>query len=216
MALVQLLLGRQKSKGFASRQKDGSESFILELDVTINETGEFTSKVSESEVEDGSNIADHVTLDPDKLTIQGFISATPGDTLKVLKGASFGDPVNDAFLKLDNLRKSKQPFDFVAGLKTYKDMVMTSLSIPRDQQTGRALRFSAVMQQVVIVSSTTVSPLKLGDGKKKLAAPKTNIGVQEKTKVLSGDSFQSISPTKTSALTTDETYTNSLVKLYGK
>src|SRR5262249_25238178 len=45
-----------------------------------------------------------------------------------------------------------------SSLRRFENMVMTSLSVPRNAQTGAALRFSATFQQVVFVTNnrTTV------------------------------------------------------------
>jgi hypothetical protein len=50
---------------------------LMELDVSSNEEHEATATLTMNEIEDGSNINDHIVLNPEKLTIKGVVSETP-------------------------------------------------------------------------------------------------------------------------------------------
>lgn len=65
MALISLF--------FQTRAKVGQ----LDLDASLSESHEASAKLSQSEVEDGTQITDNIVLDPIKLTLQGVVSKTP-------------------------------------------------------------------------------------------------------------------------------------------
>ena len=55
----------------------GVERVSVPMDASISESHERTATISQNEVEDGSNIADHVRLNPERLTMEAIISDTP-------------------------------------------------------------------------------------------------------------------------------------------
>jgi hypothetical protein len=125
----------------------------LELDASISESHSYTAEVTTNPVESGGEITDHVTIKPDQLTIEGFVTDTP---VKIFEGiqdllqqkSGSGEVSKSAYETLKLLFESKQPFTVVTGLTTYSDMVLKRLSIPRDRSTGQTLRFTAELQQV--------------------------------------------------------------------
>lgn len=82
---------------------------------------------------------------------------------------------------------SPQIVDIVSGLRVYTNMICTSLTFPRDRNTGRSLRFTASFRKLYTVESKIVSIDKTSDlnGKAprvKDQAPKTkDTGVQTKS-----------------------------------
>lgn len=192
----------------------------LDLDVSINETHEASATLTQSEVEDGSNITDNVVLSSVKLTIEGGVSQSPlgssalagsiataiggiaaktggyqtiaGGVANVAVGSIGGlvssavgldgngvksRSASDVFEYLLELRNKRQPFTVLTALRKYENMVLTSLSVPRNSQTVGMLRFTATLEQITYVSSETVdigSLTSIGSE----AAKKTNLGKQ--------------------------------------
>lgn len=66
-------------------------------------------------------------------------------------------PSEEALSKLERIRDGRAPVTITTSLRTYDNMVMTSLSIPRSGETGRALEFTATFQQVTIVEVKRVT-----------------------------------------------------------
>lgn len=60
------------------------------LDASENEDHARSATVTKSEIEDGSNVADHVALDPITLNLEAFISDTPVGFFKGALGAGVG------------------------------------------------------------------------------------------------------------------------------
>ncbi len=63
---------------------------VMELDASVRETHEVVTTVSENEIEDGSNVADHVRLQPRGLSIDGYISDAPITLLGSVIGLGVG------------------------------------------------------------------------------------------------------------------------------
>ena len=144
------------------RQTIGGLAGIV-IDATIREEHQTEAISTENPVEDGADVTDHVRLKNAQLTIDGVISDTPlgyaiiGNIQNVVRTVStlFGKSARsvDAYNDLLELQKSRQPFTVTTGLKRYKNMILSSLSVPRDYSTGRAIHFTAVFKEIRIVAS---------------------------------------------------------------
>jgi hypothetical protein len=163
----------------------------LTLDASISEQHTSEVEVTEHPVEAGANIADHARVKPAVLTIEGLVSDTPINRSQVRRiveslGVSFeslsledvlaGQPgyAQQAFGVLETMRDTAKLVQIVTGLKTYEDMILTSLSVPRNAQSGDALRFTATFKHVRLVTNqtTTATVTKTPGGKKKASAGK--------------------------------------------
>lgn len=147
--------------------KTNTQIDALVLDASISESHQAEVEVTEHPVESGAAIVDHARPKPDSVTIEGVVSNTPLDTTQT-------DDALTAYAKLLALKDSPKLITIVTELRTYEDMLLTSLSVPRDTRTGDALRFTAVFKRVKLVKnkSTTVTVTKEPKGKKKASAGK--------------------------------------------
>lgn len=114
------------------------------LDATLSEDHEYSSRVTNYPVEDGRSFSDHIINDPVRVSITGVVSDTP---LAIL--SSFNRSI-DAFNRLIQIHENKQRITVVTGIKIYTDMVMTSLSIPKNVATGQSLTFSIQLQKILL------------------------------------------------------------------
>ena len=62
----------------------------MQLDASISETHLRTAIVSQNPIEDGSNVSDHITLNPEALTITGLVSDVPLSFLVAAVGTGVG------------------------------------------------------------------------------------------------------------------------------
>ncbi|MDR2150133.1 MAG: hypothetical protein LBO67_04830 [Spirochaetaceae bacterium] len=122
----------------------GSVSF----DVAVSESYDFSNSLTDIQVEEGSNIVDHVTEDSDKITIQGFVGATS------MNGEGLGRNKN-IYHALLQLKRNKQPVDVVLGLDSFSNMIITSFKVDRDVSTGANLSFTMELQKIKVVKSET-------------------------------------------------------------
>jgi len=173
MAITSLLYGFKKP---------GQIGEIV-LDATISENHSYENIVTSHPIEDGSEISDHVISRPERLTMNGFITNSPVNFLGVALNLIRGIGRNRTEVAFDELLKISQgKYDPITGvrerelitivstLKVYTDMVMISITFPRDRTSGDSLRFTAEFQKLTkVTSETVVVP--------NLKAPATNKGV---------------------------------------
>ena len=145
---------------------------IVELDATLRENEEYVNTVTEFPVEAGFAINDHIIHQPEKVTIEGFITNTPvpnSVTAAPLLTIGAGNRVTGAMEKLLELagydssgvngagvKESIKPpkiIDIEMGLRVYHDMVIERLTIPRDNKTGETLSFTIEAKRIVIVQT---------------------------------------------------------------
>lgn len=134
----------------------------IELDCSISESHTSEVEVTEHPVEVGSAVSDHARRKPLGLTIEGMITDTPVDDDLRIENKAEGfqrgkvHRAKDAYQDLCALRDAGEAVTIVTALHTYKNMVLTSLAIPRNSDTGEALRFTAQFKEIRTVESGTV------------------------------------------------------------
>lgn len=121
------------------------------LDATINEDHNYTSRVTSYPVEDGTIVSDYIIKDPETVDVTGVVSDTP---LSIL--SSFNRSVS-AFNRLEQIYRNRELITIITGIKTYTTMAMTSLSVPRNVQTGQSLTFSMSFKKVYLSTSIRTS-----------------------------------------------------------
>jgi hypothetical protein len=138
---------------------------VVELDAVLSETHASEVEVTEHPVERGANVSDHARVKPEQVTLEGLVSNTPvnrGATRRVLtaNGVDFASNAETdapagaagfaeaAYGKLREIKDARQLVTVATELRTYKNMVMTSLSVPRNARVGDALQFTAVFKEV--------------------------------------------------------------------
>jgi hypothetical protein len=179
-----------KPKGFVSAAQSNPDQnldsnktgpLVVALDCMVLENFSLTAEATKSEVEDGSIISDHVTLKPPRLLIEGVITNTP-----LLESLAFlttnvkllPNPASAAFKILEQMYRDRKPFDFVGGLKVYKNMVFTSFNPVRNARTGQTLQFQATLDQIRTVATQTVKISKINSADRPTAAPTNPVGTQ--------------------------------------
>lgn len=117
------------------------------LDAVLTEDHTYNSRVTNYPIEKGLIISDHIINEPDVLHITGVISDTPINVL-----APFNNSIN-AFNQLVQIHNRRERITVVTGIKVYTDMVITSLNVPRNIQSGQSLTFVLDMQKVILDST---------------------------------------------------------------
>lgn len=121
------------------------------LDATLTEDHSYSSRVTAYPIESGRTISDHIINEPDVLQISGVVTDTP---LSIL--SPFNRSI-DAFNRLVGIHERKEIITVVTGIKVYTNMVMTSLQVPRNIQTGQSLNFVIELQKILLDSSVTLN-----------------------------------------------------------
>lgn len=143
MSVINFLFGNRTPSGF-------NLSGIVEFDadLTIEENHERAAEVTEHPVESGAQISDHVILSPERLRLSGFVT----DAGVAVFGSNPGR-TQDAFETLDIAWASHELTQVVTGYKTYRDMIITRLDMPRNRP--ESMQFSIEFRHVNFVDSQT-------------------------------------------------------------
>ncbi len=121
---------------------------------TIEERHHDELTITDHPVEMGANISDHAFLRPAEVTIRCGWSNSGGDSLSGVLGGSTGDSyVRSIYQKLRELQGLREPFDLVTGKRSYKNMLLASLTITTDPRTENALMVTATCRQIIIVQT---------------------------------------------------------------
>ncbi len=121
----------------------------VEIDASLSEDHLYRAELTENPVEDGTVFTDHVVLLPVVLEMEGRIS----DATQSLLAFRGPGTVADAFKALVALQTSRQTFSVITGLNVYQNMMFEELSVPRVARDGRSIRFTAVLQEILVVGS---------------------------------------------------------------
>jgi hypothetical protein len=125
------------------------------FDVTIEEKHEDSLIITEHPVEKGAPISDHAYAKPKTVTIRGGVSDS-GASLATSATSGEGRSVK-LYDQLRTLQASREPFAIVTGLRSYKNMMIETLSVPVDATTGSALILTADCREVLIVETKSTS-----------------------------------------------------------
>lgn len=131
---------------FGKKYAQTSVSSVL-IDAVLTEDHQYNSRVTNYPVEDGRIISDHIINEPDTLQITGVVSDTPLSFL-----APFNRSIN-AFNTLVEIHNRRERITVVTGIKVYTDMVITSLQVPRNVQSGQSLTFVIDLQKIFLDNS---------------------------------------------------------------
>lgn len=147
----------------------------IELDALLNETTVMSSQITEYPVEDGTIVSDHITLDSERLTIEGVISGA---------GSLFGIKAGKAELinakeTLRELHRTRELITIVTGVDLYEDFAIESCSISRDNEHGEQYQVGLELRKIkkVTLKTEDMPPEKSGKSTQgKAGKTKSNAG----------------------------------------
>jgi len=133
----------------------------FEIDAFVVEQYVFGNRMTNIPVDEGVSISDHVSEEPDAVSIEAFIGNAVFETNTEplpddLADVEVPDPktrIRLAYHELLRLTRSRQPVDLVTGLDTFADMVIVNFSIDRDAATGANLPFKMRLQRARTVNA---------------------------------------------------------------
>lgn len=145
MAVINFLFGNRTPSGFSL-----SGVVEFEADLTVEEGHERSSDITEHPVEIGARITDHVILNPERLRLEGFVTDAGSAVF-----ASDPGRTKQAFDTLEAAWESREPLQVVTGYKTYSDMVIVRMDLPRSRPSS--MRFSMELVNIRRVESATAA-----------------------------------------------------------
>jgi hypothetical protein len=121
------------------------------FDATINEDHDTQAEATDHEVDEDSEISDHVQLKAFTLSLTGVITNTPWD--------AEADParVQQTYRLIRELIASKQLVTVTTGLESYPDMVCLTCSASRGQNNGLVLKPTVTFRQIRIAKRVLVA-----------------------------------------------------------
>lgn len=148
------------------------------IDCSLSESHSFDSDVTEFPVESGSNISDNIRPLPIVVDIEGFVSNTPIGLMRDERVITSQKPVETCYELLQAIRDEREPVTIQTSLRTYDNMALTRLNIPRGPGGADGLRFTASFKQIQYVTnvrtirvSVPIAQGGTGKGKKSVSKP---------------------------------------------
>lgn len=141
---------------FSNRQKKVG---AIEIDTFTSENHELSSNVTQYPVENGGDISDHITNNPDAFSGNAVVMP-----VKLINPDTTKNRAKDAYEELKRINDDKEVVTIVSGLRVYENMHLNSISIPRSSETGNSLVFDISATQIRIANSqtTTIPKSQLG------------------------------------------------------
>jgi len=142
MAITQLLF------------KKGNYIGEIELDVIITEGASANVRLTKNPVENGADINDHVVVEPMTFSISGVVSNASSNIIDAAANILGSQTkAQQAWEDLLELQINRTPFTLVQGLKSYDNVLITSLSESQDKDTSNSLNFTASLSEVILVGT---------------------------------------------------------------
>lgn len=149
----------------------------IELDVVLHDQHDLNTRVTRNPVEDGSEYADNIVLLPIILNMSARVS----DASMIPLVPSFGSKSIDAYNALAELQSNKELVTVGTGIRTYENMYVERITVPRSSQDGNSLRFDMTISELLITGSDKPTNRELiHDDVKHTALPSANAGTVQK------------------------------------
>lgn len=158
-----------------------SYEHTLEFDCVTTETHEATAVLTEHAVESGAPLADHKRQAPRRVRIEAIVTNTPiaapppsgyghaanvtaevraaaNDTASavVLHFSASFDRMGDVWTTLDRLLAEDTTVTLSTAKKTYENVQIVGVTVPREARDGDSLRFQVEVQEVRVAQARTV------------------------------------------------------------
>lgn len=122
----------------------------IQIDATISEDHNYSNDVTDHPIENGASISDTIIQKPFSLSMECIVSASP---LSDKVTDSTPQRVDRTYAALARLAQSKSLVTVVTAVRTYTNMAISTLSVPRSKDDGNSLRFNVTFKQIKIVSA---------------------------------------------------------------
>lgn len=155
----------------------------VELDIIVNEGASATARVTKNPVENGADINDHIIIDPMTFTVTGVVSNAASGFFDIADSAAqlFRNRTNSqaAWDDLLKLQADRIPFTLIQGLRSYDNVVITSLTENQDATTSNALMFTATLTELILVDTISTTGALFDDSNvSDQASPANNGGLK--------------------------------------
>ncbi len=185
---VSLLAKPNRSAALGKPVAEGQPDVILiRFDASISERFSRRKDITQHPVEAGADVSDHARTLPTEITIHGWVSEDPIVVLASVNatpsvaGGSINARVDNAWKELNRIMDQESFVKVISGLDTFDNMLLKSIDVVRDKDSGRILDATIALQQVTIATTDVIevpTPRpEPGQGSSN-RSPKTNKGKQ--------------------------------------
>lgn len=126
----------------------------VKFDVLMNESIERSAEVPQYPVEDGYKVSDAILISPLTISITALISNMPVTWKNKFKGQSHRTKTE--VNKLIKLYEKKTPVSYYNRQKRYKNMAITSLSVPKTEEMTECVEISLTLQEIKVTKPKVV------------------------------------------------------------
>ncbi len=150
------------------------------FDLLLSESHDFSSEITQYNIEDGSIISDHLR----RLLFQGSLTAKVTNH-SLQQGELITNRAQDAYDKLKQLWLDEELVDINVIYDVFKDVAITNISTARSSGAGEAIEFSisfqetniVQLQEIVIVANVKLANMDSANNRQ--ASPKLEVGKQQ-------------------------------------
>lgn len=132
-------------------RRQNSKIGDIVIDVAVSEHHSMGADITDRPVEDGADVSDGVLQRPDEVTLEVLWTDVPGGD-----GLAVADRSKRIWQQLRELKESGQPVDVLTSLRSYSNVVITSIETRKDRRTGFTVPASVTLRQVKIASQETI------------------------------------------------------------
>lgn len=127
----------------------------VKFDVLMNESIERSAEVPQYPVEDGYKVSDSILISPLTISITALISNMPVTWKNRFKGQPHRTKTEVD--KLIKLYEKKTLVSYYNHQKRYKNMAITSLSVPKTEEMAECVEISLTLQEVRVTKPKVVN-----------------------------------------------------------
>lgn len=139
-----------------SREKTDIEGLTGIVDIYTDERHVQTVTKTKYQVEDGKSITDNAVVNDKILTLKGLVSDLNPllGGLVTIPGPGRG---KEAWSRIGELKDKAEPLSVVTTLEMYESMLITSLDSTVNKDTGQALAFTVVLEELQFAESQSTT-----------------------------------------------------------
>lgn len=131
---------------YFKNSRDGYRVGSINLDLIVSEGHNFSSEITQFNVEDGSEITDHIRRNLFQGTLTGKVS-----NFSLSQDGITSNRAQETYDKLREIWLNEQLIDIVTIYDVFENVGISNISAPRNNSTGEAIEFDISFQEVNIV-----------------------------------------------------------------
>lgn len=148
---------------------------LITFDATVRIVHASQVEVTDHPIEDGSVVTDHSRRLPKQVTLDVVVSNDP-----IVIGIGEGERTRaqDAYAELERLQAEAQLLTVRLFLRDYDNMIIATMSAPRDAATGNVLSASLTLRELITATTERVAA---PEPTQTVKSPRQNVGRRNTT-----------------------------------